>query len=72
VPSSARYTLLVDRTTGYVQLLKGDGRQALAPDEALLKSLLAQYVIAREGFDITSVQVDYHKVGLWAAERIWR
>lgn len=63
------YTLLVDRTTGYVQLLKGDGRQALAPDEALLKSLLAQYVIAREGFDITSVQADYRKVGLWSAER---
>ncbi|KQN04357.1 hypothetical protein ASE85_04700 [Sphingobium sp. Leaf26] len=63
------YTLLVDRTTGYVQLLKGDGRQSLAPDEALLKSLLAQYVIAREGFDISSIQADYRKVGLWSAER---
>lgn len=63
------YTLLVDRTTGYVQLLKGDGRQALTPDEALLKSLLAQYVIAREGFDISSIQADYRKVSLWSAER---
>lgn len=63
------YTLLVDRTTGYVQLLKGDGRQTLAPDEALTKSLLAQYVVAREGFDITSIEADYRKVGLWSAER---
>lgn len=63
------YTLLVDRTTGYVQLLKGDGRERLTPDEALLKSLLAQYVTAREGFDITSIQADYRKVALWSAER---
>lgn len=63
------YTLLVDRTTGYVQLLKGDGRQSLAPDEALIRSLLAQYVIAREEVDVTTVQADYRKVGLWSAER---
>lgn len=62
------YTLLVDRTTGYAQLLKGMDRQALTPDQALTQSLLAQYVIAREGFDITSVQFDYRKVGLWSAE----
>ncbi|SES13770.1 virB8 family protein [Sphingobium sp. YR768] len=62
-------TLLVDRTTGYVQLLKGDGRQRLAPDTALTQSLLAQYVIAREQFDINSIQADYRKVGLWSAER---
>lgn len=63
------YTLLVDRTTGYVQLLKGDGRQSLAPDEALTKSLLAQYVIAREEVDVTGVQADYRKVALWSADR---
>ncbi|WP_010337987.1 virB8 family protein [Sphingobium yanoikuyae] len=62
-------TLLVDRTTGYVQLLKGDGRQRLAPDGALTQSLLAQYVMAREGFDIATIQADYRKVGLWSAER---
>ncbi|MDF0544545.1 type IV secretion system protein [Sphingobium sp. H39-3-25] len=62
-------TLLVDRTTGYVQLLKGDGRQRLAPDGALTQSLLAQYVMAREGFDIVTIQADYRKVGLWSAER---
>lgn len=63
------YTLLVDRTTGYVQMLKGDDRQTLVPDQALTQSLLAQYVIAREGFDITSVPADYRKVGLWSAQR---
>ena len=62
------YTLLVDRTTGYVQMLKGADRQSLVPDQALTQSLLAQYVIAREGFDITSISGDYRKVGLWSAE----
>lgn len=62
------YTLLVDRTTGYVQMLQGADRQSLVPDQALTQSLLAQYVIAREGFDITSISSDYRKVGLWSAE----
>ncbi|QNG45758.1 virB8 family protein [Sphingobium yanoikuyae] len=62
------YTLLVDRTTGYVQMLEGTDRQALTPDQALIQSLLAQYVIAREGFDISSIDADYRKVGLWSAE----
>lgn len=62
------YTLLVDRTTGYVQVLKGADRQTLVPDQALTQSLLAQYVIARERFDITSVPADYRKVGLWSAQ----
>lgn len=63
------YTLLVDRTTGYVQLLRDGDHQSLVPDQALTQSLLAQYVIAREGFDITSVAADYRRVALWSAER---
>ena len=61
------YTLLVDRQTGYVQALKPLETQVIAPDEALLRSFLAQYVIAREGFDIDALQDSYRKVALWSA-----
>lgn len=62
------YTLLVDRHTGFVQPLKGNGADPLTTDWALVQSLLAQYVIAREEFDIASVAADYHKVALWSGE----
>lgn len=61
------YTLMVDRQTGSVELLKPLERQSVAADQALTRSFLAQYVIAREGFDINSLQADYRKVGLWSA-----
>lgn len=61
------YTLLVDRQTGYVQALKPLDQTRIAPDTALTRSMLAQYVIAREGFDIDSVKDDYRKVALWSA-----
>lgn len=61
------YTLLVDRQTGYVEVLKPLERATISPDQALTRSFLAQYVIARESFDITSLQSDYRKVALWSA-----
>jgi len=61
------YTLLVDRQTGYVEALKPLERQIVAPDAALTRSFLAQYVIARESFDIDTLQQDYRKVALWSA-----
>ena len=42
------YTLLVDRTTGFVQALKPLDPNAVTPDQALVQSMLAQYVMARE------------------------
>ncbi|MBO9622408.1 MAG: type IV secretion system protein [Sphingomonas sp.] len=60
------YTLLVDRQTGFVQLLKPLDPQMVSSDAALTQSFLVQYVIAREGFDINSLQADYRKVGLWS------
>jgi type IV secretion system protein VirB8 len=62
------YTLLVDRTTGYVQALKPLDAQKVAPDTALTQSFLVQYVIARESFDRDIVQANYRKVALWSAE----
>ena len=61
------YTLLVDRETGYVEELAPLERQVIAPDAALTRSFLVQYVIARESFDIDNLSEDYRKVTLWSA-----
>ena len=61
------YTIMVDRQTGFVQRLDPFNEQTLTADAALTRSLLAQYVIARESFDVDSLQDDYRKVGLWSA-----
>lgn len=63
------YTLLVDRTTGYVQALKPLDADKIAPDAALTQSFLVQYVIARESFDISLVTANYNKVASWSAEQ---
>ena len=61
------YTLLVDRQTGYVEELAPLERQIIAPDAALTRSFLAQYVIARESYSPTDLERDYRKVALWTA-----
>ncbi|MEP9404442.1 virB8 family protein [Sphingomonas silueang] len=62
------YTLLVDRQTGYVEALRPLDAATIAPDAALTRSFLVQYVIARESFDIDAVQANYRKVGLWSVD----
>lgn len=61
------YTLLVDRQTGNVEALAPLDEQVIAPDAALTRSFLVQYVTARESFDADSLQNDYRKVALWSA-----
>lgn len=61
------YTLLVDRTTGYVQALAPLDPGQITPDRALVQSMLVQYVIARESFNLATLPADHHKVGLWSA-----
>lgn len=63
------YTLLVDRNTGFVQALEPLNPDQITPDRALVQSMLVQYVIARESFDMATLQADYRKVGLWSAEQ---
>src|SRR5579859_3247020 len=58
--------ILVDRQTGYTEVLRSDGTQQLRTDAALVRSLLAQYVSARESFDAMTVRLDYHRVSLWS------
>lgn len=62
------YTLMVDRTTGYVQALKPAEQSRIAPDAALTQAFLAQYVIARESFDIATLNANYRKVALFSAD----
>ena len=61
------YTLLVDRQTGYVEAVDPLERATIAPDTALVRSFLVQYVIAREGFDIDQLNDTYKKVALWSS-----
>ncbi|WP_379548275.1 virB8 family protein [Qipengyuania sp. DSG2-2] len=58
------YTLLVDRQTGNVELLQPLDAQTIAPDAALTRSFVVQYVVARESYDAASVGRDYRKVAL--------
>ncbi len=60
------YTLLVDRQTGNVEALAPLDAQVVAPDTALTRSFLVQYVIARESFSLDALQDDYRKVSLWS------
>ena len=59
------YTLLVDRQTGHVEALAPLDASMIAPDAALTRSFLVQYVIARESFYPESLQEDYRKISLW-------
>jgi len=61
------YTLMVDRTTGYVEALKPLDQVKVSADSALTRSFLVQYVIAREEFDIATLRTDYRKVALFSA-----
>ena len=63
------YTLMVDRTTGYVQALKPLEPTKVAPDTALTQSFLVQYVMGREGFDVATLNANYRKVALFSADR---
>jgi type IV secretion system protein VirB8 len=62
------YTLMVDKTTGYVQALKPLHLSAIDPDAALTQSFLVQYVIARESFDMATLRTNYRKAALFSAD----
>lgn len=63
------HLLLVDRHTGFVQPLDPLDPDKLTADWSLTQSFLAQYVSARESYEIDSVQLNYRKVALWSGEK---
>lgn len=58
--------VLVDKQTGAVTTVDPTKATEIAPDSALTRSMLAQYVTARETIDRASVSQDYRKVALWS------
>lgn len=61
------YTITVDRQTGYVETARGLMPGRLSQDAAVSQAFLAQYVLAREGYDATDLQARYRQVALWSA-----
>jgi type IV secretion system protein VirB8 len=61
------YTILVDRQTGYVTTLDPARPSLLGADQALTRSMLVQYVAAREGYSLARVRDDYRKVMSWSS-----
>jgi type IV secretion system protein VirB8 len=60
------YTITVDRETGYVQTARGVNLGAISETEAVSQSFVAQYVLARETFDINDYRENYRKTMLWS------
>jgi type IV secretion system protein VirB8 len=60
------YTVLVDKQTGYVETARGVQLGNLAEDQAIVESMLAQYVLARETFDPADFNERYERVALWS------
>lgn len=60
------YTVLVDRQTGYVETARGIELGTLKEDQAIVESMLAQYILARETFDPADFAERYDRVALWS------
>lgn len=61
------YTITVDRQTGYIETAQALKPGALAQDVAVTQAFLAQYVLARETFDVSDLQANYRKVTQWSS-----
>jgi type IV secretion system protein VirB8 len=59
------YTLTVDRQTGFVETASGLKPGLLSQDLAVTDAFLAQYVLARETFDVADLRANYRKVAQW-------
>jgi type IV secretion system protein VirB8 len=63
---SVPYTVLVDRQTGHVQTTPGVSLPALSESDAVRQAFLAQYVLARETFDLADYQENYRRTLIWS------
>jgi type IV secretion system protein VirB8 len=61
------YTITVDRQTGYIETAQALRPGALSQDVAVTQAFLAQYVLARETFDVTDLQHNYGQVSAWTS-----
>jgi type IV secretion system protein VirB8 len=60
------YTITVDRQTGQIQTTPGLSLPQLSESDAVRQAFLAQYVLARETFDLTDYQENYRRTLLWS------
>lgn len=60
------YTITVDRQTGQIQTTPGLTLPQLSQSDAVRQAFLAQYVLARETFDLTDYQENYRRTLLWS------
>lgn len=60
--------MTVDKQTGFVQIVDPINPERISADAALTRSLLTQYVTARESFFADTLQSDYRRVALWSAD----
>jgi type IV secretion system protein VirB8 len=60
------YTITVDRQTGYVETAQALKPGLLSQDSAVTQAFLAQYVMAREGYEVADLEATYRKVALWS------
>lgn len=63
---SVPYTVLVDRQTGHVQTTPGVSLPALSESDAVRQAFLAQYVLARETFDLADYRENYRRTLVWS------
>jgi type IV secretion system protein VirB8 len=63
---SVPYTVLVDRQTGHVQTTPGVSLPAISESDAVRQAFLAQYVLARETFDLADYRENYRKTLVWS------
>jgi type IV secretion system protein VirB8 len=61
------YTILVDRSSGYVETVKPLAPGPLTQNTVVTQSFLVQYVLARETFDASDLRNNYQKVMQWSA-----
>ena len=66
--SASAVPILVDRQSGYVEVLNTAGRRDITPSDALTRAFIARYVVDREHFDIGDLAAAYKRVTLWSAE----
>lgn len=66
------YTIMVDRSTGFVETLRPLAPGPIAKSEAVTQAYLAQYVMARETFDATDLRRAYGLVTLWSGDEAKR
>jgi type IV secretion system protein VirB8 len=61
------YAFVVDRQTGFIEAVRPLQAGALSQDAAVTQSYLAQYVLARETFDLVDLKDAYRRTLIWSA-----